>query len=354
MPRICNLQVILSKLQAPSQPIMPSSSPKSKFWCFTINNPTPEDLQHLQQWPQEIKPTTLIAALEKATTWHVQGYVEFSNSIRMTRIKKHLTRAHLERRKGTRENNLIYCLKQCDEISSVLLTNSEPIDQDLHPTIRLATWPLIYGLDGPWETILNEAKNKQESKLPRREALLKMKEILDNKGTLKDCFDQYFIHATACYKSLIYYKTLTSIPRTEKPRVLVLQGPTGTGKSKFCLDNYPNAYWKQRSNWWDGYEDQDAVIIDEFYGWLPFDLCLRLCDHYPLLVETKGGNVNFSSKTIVFTSNNLPNSWWKNVYFQSFARRVDEWHMFPVWGEHTIYLTYDEALPHFFSNNYIL
>jgi len=154
----------------------------------------------------------------------------------------------------------------------------------------------------------------------------------------------------SCFRALSMYRTIISKPRNSKPTVYVCQGPTATGKSKWCFDNFPDAYWKQRSNWWDGYMGQETVIIDEFYGWLPFSLCLRLCDRYPLLVETKGGNVNFNSKTIIFTTNNQPGSWWKNVYFKSFARRVDEWHLFPVWGMHVFYLTYEEALPHFFIN----
>ena len=94
------------------------------------------------------------------------------------------------------------------------------------------------------------------------------------------------------------------------------------------------AYWKQRSNWWDGYSTQETVVLDEFYGWLPFDLLLRLCDRYPLLVETKGGQVQFVAKTIIITSNSLPSNWYRSAYFPSFVRRVDHWHVFPIWGEH--------------------
>lgn len=180
-----------------------------------------------------------------------------------------------------------------------------------------------------------------------------MKTIIDNKGSIQDCFDKYFNHAIQCYRGLLYYKSLISQPRTTKPIVHVLQGPTGTGKSRWALENFPGAYWKQRSNWWDGYEDHECVVIDEFYGWLPFDLCLRLCDQYPLQVETKGGNVNFVATTIIFTSNNLPSSWWKNCYFQSFARRVDTWHVLPIWGEHEMYDNYEQALPKFFNNTFI-
>ena len=35
-------------------------------------------------------------------------------------------------------------------------------------------------------------------------------------------------------------------------------------------DVFTDAYWKPpNSKWWDNYAQEDVVIIDEFYGWLP-------------------------------------------------------------------------------------
>lgn len=177
-----------------------------------------------------------------------------------------------------------------------------------------------------------------------------MKNLIDEGKSDIDLVDIDFSIFISCYRGLNYYRLLKSKPRNHDTKVLVLQGPTGTGKSKYCIDNYPEAYWKQRSNWWDGYQDHKIVIIDEFYGWLPFDLLLRLCDRYPMHVETKGGNVNFTADTIIITSNQVPDRWYKNVYFQSFIRRVSEWHIFPVWGEHEIYNNYDLAIAKMINN----
>lgn len=116
------------------------------------------------------------------------------------------------------------------------------------------------------------------------------------------------------------------------------------------MDNYPKAYWKQRSNWWDGYAGHEAVILDEFYGWLPFDLLLRLCDRYPLMVETKGGQTQFAAKTICITTNMLPCNWYKSAYFPSFARRVTVWHILPIWGSHREYTDYGEFLKYASEN----
>lgn len=81
--------------------------------------------------------------------------------------------------------------------------------------------------------------------------------------------------------------------------------------------------------WWDGYEGQHTVVIDEFYGWIKYDFFLRLTDRYPLQVETKGGVVQFVSRRIVFTSNAAPDTWYPGVQDRApFERRIQ--HVFAI------------------------
>ena len=131
---------------------------------------------------------------------------------------------------------------------------------------------------------------------------------------------------------------MKSKPRDHDMQVIVICGPSGTGKSKWALEFDKSAYWKQRSQWWDGYVGQATVVLDEFYGWLPYDTLLRLCDRYPLLVETKGGQTNMSAKTIIITSNKSPSHWYKDVYFPAFKRRVSTWLFM---GEGNIHLSFN-------------
>jgi len=88
--------------------------------------------------------------------------------------------------------------------------------------------------------------------------------------------------------------------------------------------------------------------MDDFYGWLPFDQLLRLCDKYPLMVETKGSQSHFFATTICITSNTLPSTWYKNVpNFAAFIRRVDKWMIFDKsmnLGEFTEFDNYDDFL----------
>lgn len=166
--------------------------------------------------------------------------------------------------------------------------------------------------------------------------------LLDAGSTSEEISDLYFDEWVRHYRAFEHYALLKTKPRNHAVTCIVIQGPTGTGKSKWCMDKYPDAYWKQRSQWWDGYLGQKVVVIDEFYGWLPFDLLLRICDRYPLMVESKGGQVQFVADTVIFTTNSNPLNWYKSCYFPAFIRRVHQWHIMPIWGEHEIYQTYNE------------
>lgn len=81
---------------------------------------------------------------------------------------------------------------------------------------------------------------------------------------------------------------------------------------------------------------------DDFYGWMPYDTLLRLCDRYPLLIETKGGQTIFLAKTIIITSNNTPAQWYKNVNLKAFIRRVDLWIYLGLGGLRVETENYDE------------
>lgn len=80
----------------------------SKYWCFTINNPTEEDK------PLEWDVEYVLYQLEKGEqgTPHYQGYVELAKRVRLSAMKKINGRAAWYARKGTQDQAVAYCKKQ--------------------------------------------------------------------------------------------------------------------------------------------------------------------------------------------------------------------------------------------------
>ena len=51
--------------------------------------------------------------------------------------------------------------------------------------------------------------------------------------------------------------------RTSAKRCLWYWGAPGTGKTRKATAEHPDAYKKLQNKWWDGYQGQDVVILDD-------------------------------------------------------------------------------------------
>lgn len=280
-------------------------TPQGKFWCWTINNPTVEEeetLQTLHILSGEVQYLVFQKEQGEQGTQHLQGYVEFSSrkTLRQAKVILGTQRIHLERRRGTADQARIYCIKEDGR------------------------------LDGPWE--FGEFSGTRASTAGTRTDLAAVKAAIEGGATEGKLADEFFSLWCQYHNAFRRYRGLCHSQRNHKTRTIVIVGPPGTGKSRWCMDSYKEAYWKQRSIWWDSYEGHESVVLDDFYGWLPYDVVLRMCDRYPLMIETKGGQCQFVAKTVVFTSNNTPAQWYKNVNLDAFIRRVDRWMYFGIDG----------------------
>lgn len=81
-------------------------------------------------------------------------------------------------------------------------------------------------------------------------------------------------------------------------------GVTGAGKSRQARERFPEAYIKSNNVWWDGYQGEDSVIIDELGPkQIGAHHLKQWLDHYPFKAEAKGGYMQIRPRRFIITSN---------------------------------------------------
>jgi len=264
---------------------MASHAPRtaSKFWVFTQNNP----MYH--EWCQEqlephVQYLVYQGEIGENGTEHTQGYFVLAKPERLSKLKKWLPEAHFEIRKGTHEQAKAYCKKnETREFGPVEIGDDSKV-----PKGSGARSDLI------------EIRNKLDSSMP-------MSEIMHN----------HFGSWCRYRQSFNVYQAAKATPRNTAPVVHILWGVSGGGKTHKANELAPNAFVLTRPDhgtlWFDGYITGQNLIIDEFYGWIKYDLFLRILDKYALQVPVKGGFAIFNSPIICITSNADPMTWYSKV-----------------------------------------
>jgi hypothetical protein len=150
----------------------------------------------------------------------------------------------------------------------------------------------------------------------KRSDLDALHEDLQGGKSLTEISDDHFGSFLRYSKGIVSYMGLHSTPRHFKTKVWVLFGPAGAGKSRLARGIAgQNAYSSDGTKWWDYYDGETNVVMDDYYGTVPHSELLRLLDEYPKRVESKGGMINFAPRIVVITSNKAPWEWYDEVKF---------------------------------------
>lgn len=85
-------------------------------WCFTLNNPTDQDRQHVGSLGVNPLRKYMVVGREsgESGTPHLQGFVIFTKPVTRYRVSRLLPRAHLEVARGTSPQAADYCKKDGD------------------------------------------------------------------------------------------------------------------------------------------------------------------------------------------------------------------------------------------------
>lgn len=253
-----------------------SSNPKSRGWCVTINNYTDEDLGYLRTIDctysivgKEVAPTT--------GTKHLQCYFYWQNARSFNMVKTLFRTWHLEKAKGNSFQNFTYCSKDGD------FEERGPRPKDPQA-----------GGGGTQMKRWNDAV------------------VAAQEGRSEDIPADLRVRYYNTWKRLREDHQLAGASADTEEQMLWYWGPSGTGKSRTARADHPTCYLKMCNRWWDNYQGQDTVLLEDFdrdHSKLVHHLKIW-GDRYPFPAEVKGGSMTIRPKLIIVTSNYHPRDIW--------------------------------------------
>lgn len=258
-----------------------------KRFVFTLNNYTEAEENEIYEFC-EAKAQFAVVGRERGEegTPHLQGFINLIGRARFSAIKKVMPRAHLEQAKGTDQENLEYCTKEDPE-------------------------PYILG---------------EPQTAGKRNDLKKTTEMILSNTPMSTV-------AQECPETFVKYsRGLRELAQTvQKPRdvndpptVIWLHGEAGVGKTRLAYDQMPHeqVYVKDGTSWWNGYENQQCILVDDFDGHWPFRDFLRFLDRYPYQGQIKGSYVQINSPIIIITCEFPPEHFWQGNALKQVTRRL--------------------------------
>lgn len=252
--------------------------------------------------------TYFIFQLERGESgrFHCQGYLRFRNAVRRRAVKRCLGEdsAYVDKRRGTVDEAKSYASKE---------------------ETRCA---------GPWEGgVCQDGQG-------RRTDLESVRQRIADGASDLDLARADFQAWCSNHRAFERYRQLelASRQRDAPPDVRVYVGSTGVGKSRAAHEEFPDIYSVPvppkagSAYWFDGYQGDEAVLIDDYCG-VEYDIgfLLKLLDRYRLQVPVKGGFTWWLPKTIILTSNIRPEQWHTDASIEhrrALLRRITCIHLF--------------------------
>lgn len=242
---------------------------KFRSVCFTLNNYNEAELTKLSG--VESCPVRYLCygkEVGDSGTPHLQGFAYGDGQRSLSWWKSTISpRAHIEATKGTVDQAVDYCRKDGDFVE----WGDKPVSAKRRGELEVQRW----------DSVRDAAKA----------------------GKMDDIPSDIYVR---------YYRTLKEIgkdhmcrpPDAEGLTGTWLWGPAGCGKSRKAREDAPAAYLKMCNKWWDGYQGEDDVIVDDVdKGHSALGHHFKIwADRYAFLAESKGSAIAIRPKRIIITS----------------------------------------------------
>lgn len=255
------------------------SSGRSRNWLFTINHITSNTEDHLRALAKKKGVRYIVWGHESAPTTghaHLQGFIIFENTKKFSAARGNFSPLHprLDRGDAKAYEMMMYCKKdgRFEEHGQAPIPAVESGSRGGKKTAETFYKCIRYAEQGKFAKIRREAPG-------------------------------YYAR---------YYRTWLDIHKDKGVRPDDLEnvtgvwiyGPSGAGKSHYAREHFGSYYDKCVNKWFDGYQKEDCVLIDDFdknHDKLAHHL-KRWADRYSFTGEIKGGMMSLRPKFIVVTS----------------------------------------------------
>lgn len=260
-----------------------SKMSKHRAFQFTWNNYTDAEVEHLKGENYKY----LIFGYENCPstgTPHLQGMIVFSNPRSFDNVRKKifLERAHMEP------------VRSMDALKKYNMKDGNYVELGEPPAQG------------------------------RRVDIEEMVELASKKSSLREMWGHNPTLMCQYRRSLDAARYDFLEDRKGPPEVYWYWGSTGTGKTSTAVDGAISFYMKDGTPWWDGYMQQECIIIDDFDGLWPLRDLLRLLDRYPYQGQVKGGYVRINSPIIYITCQFHPSEFWSGPELAQILRRISD------------------------------
>ncbi len=116
----------------------------------------------------------------------------------------------------------------------------------------------------------------------------------------------YMMHSTGVRRIIELFQ-IRDKPVDRELKVTLVMGPTGCGKTRVCYSEPEKTFkmngFQLKNFWWDGYDNEEILLIDEYSNQCSIDVMLAMLDRYDLRLPVKGGFKQAHWVEVFITSN---------------------------------------------------